>query len=56
LLRHALLLRAVHLFMCLDAAAAVPLSFDICCPPGLQQQTRLNGMQRSIDGKDGRTP
>ena len=32
-----------------------PDSIDISCPPGAQQQTRRSGMQRSIDGTDGRT-
>jgi len=32
-----------------------PLSIDISCPPGPQQQTRRNGMQASTDGTDKRT-
>jgi len=29
-----------------------PISIDIACPPGRQQQTRHSGMQRSVNGTD----
>jgi len=40
---------------CCCSAQRPPVSIDISCPPGPQQQTRSGGMQRSMDGKDRRT-
>jgi len=40
----------------LNAVLLRRLAIDISHPPGPQQQTRRIGMQRSIDGTDGRTP
>jgi len=33
-------------------ARRLPLSIDIPCPPGAQQQTRRLLLQRSVDGTD----
>jgi len=48
----ALLLNAVLL----RRPAATAVDRYLPSPPGPQQQTRRTGMQRSIDGTDGRTP
>jgi len=37
------------------AVRRAPLSIDISCPPGPQQQTRHSGMQLSINGTDRQT-
>jgi len=39
----------------LPSARRPPLSIDISCPRGAQQQTRRTPLLLSIDGTDGRT-
>ena len=43
---------AVPRRICCCVSRQPPLSIDISCPPGLQQQTHRSGVPRSIDGAD----